>query len=150
MKKVISILAVVIVVFGIQSFMPSSSKIKEVAISKNKETIKKIEYVRYGFCVAREQAKAGGKNQPVVTNVFKFTCGEENYPKEYIIEGQFNTYYEAYYKNNRNTMHIKDKLKFMYDSYNEAEKGRREQIAKYVNNSDDPLLMNRFSVLCDN
>jgi hypothetical protein len=45
-------------------------------------------------------------------------------------------------------MYIKDANKFMYNSYGEAEKGRRERIAKYVNNGDDPLLIDKFSVLC--
>lgn len=149
MKKVIQILAIVITAFIIQSFIPTTHAIKKSTVSKNKVTSKKSVYERYGFCIGREQAKAGGKNQPVVTNVFKFTCGDEQYPKEYIIEGQFNTYYESFFKSNRNTMYMKDKLKFMYNSYSEAEKGRREYVAKYVNNGDDPLLITKFFVLCD-
>lgn len=149
MKKPIQIIAILITVFIVQSSIPATDTVKKPTVSTKKETSIKSVYERYGFCVGREQAKAGGKNQPVVSNVYKFTCGDEQYPKEYIIEGQFNTYYEAFFKSNRNTMYIKDKLKFMYNSYSEAEKGRRETIAKYVNNGDDPLLMEKFYVLCD-
>jgi len=148
MKKIISIVSVFFAAFIIQSFISPSGINKYNSSSEKKEIIKKKEYVKYVFCIAREQAKSGGKNQPVVTNVFKFTCGDEQYPKDYIILGEFNTYYDAFYKKNRNTMHIKDENKFMYNSYSEAEKGRRERIAKYVNNGDDPLLIEKFSVLC--
>ena len=148
MKKVIFALTTTLIICTFFSFVPSNSDIlkKNIQIKKMANT---TEYVKYGFCVAREQAKSGGKNEPVVSNVFKFSCGTEHYPKDYIILGQFKTYYDAYYKKTRNSMHIKDDLKFMYDSWDEAEKERLKRIAKYVNNGDQPLLIEKFSVMCD-
>lgn len=99
----------------------------------------------YMVVIAREQAKNGGRNQPVVTNVFYFKC-ENNY---YKVEGQFKNYYDAYYKTSRNTIYIKDELEFSFDSRPAAEKKRTELIAKYRDNGDDPLLIAKFSVSCD-
>lgn len=148
MKKLIITLTLTVIICSFFSFVPSNSYQFKSTI-KAKGMAKTTEYVKYGFCVAREQAKSGAKNEPVVTNVFKFTCGTENYPKDYIILGQFNTFYVAYYKTSRNTMHIKDEIKFMYDTWGEAEKKRNETIAKYVNNGNNPLLIEKFSVQCE-
>lgn len=99
----------------------------------------------YIVAVAREQAKSGGKNEQVVTNVIYFKC-ERNYGR---VESQLKDYYDANYKSSRNTMYIKDELEFSFDSRFAAEKKRTELIAKYRNNGDNPLLIEKFAVSCD-
>lgn len=106
---------------------------------------KQFKEPKYIVAIAWEQAKSGGKNQPIVTNVFRFDC-ETNYG---LVEGQLKTHYDAYYKSNRNTMYLKDELEFSYDNRADADKKRTELIAKFKNNGNDVLLIDRFSVKCD-
>ncbi len=101
--------------------------------------------VKYIVAVGWEQAKPGGKNQPLVTNVFHFEC-ETNYG---IVESQLKEHYNAYYKSNRGTMYMKDEIEFSYDSRAEAEIKRTQMIAKYKNNGNDVLLIDKFSVACE-
>jgi hypothetical protein len=105
-----------------------------------------VEDPKYVVAIAREQKKSGGKNQPVVTNVFYFNCDGRN---SKAVETQLQEYYNAYYKNSRGAMYIKDELEFSYDTKAAAEKKRTELIAKYRDNGDDVLLIDRFSVSCD-
>lgn len=148
MKKVISIITLVITIFSIQSFITSSEIAKDIPIAKKKEPIKHTEDVKYIYCYGWEQPKPGtnGKKQPVLTTIFKFTCDKNDESK---ILNDFNSYYEAYHKRTRNTMYMKDANKMIHDNYADAEKSRREYIAKYVNSYDNPLFIKDFSVTCE-
>lgn len=134
MKKLSTLVIVAAVLLIAQSFLA------------NKPDKPKTDDVKYVYCLAWQQAKAGGKNQPVVSNVFRFECDN----RDYIILNEFHDYYDAYFKSSSYTgLQVKSDLKFMYSSRSEAETGRTQAIAKYRNNGNTPLLMEKFSVECE-
>ena len=101
----------------------------------------------YYVAVGWEESATGNKSpQPVVSNVVYVNC---KYHSTDMVVNQLFEFYNAYYKISRNTLHLKQRIAWRFDTSDKAEKKRRELIAGYTNQGWDPLLIYRFSVLCD-
>lgn len=85
------------------------------------------------------------QGDPIITNVAYVNCKYHSNGK---VANQLNTYYNAYYKNDRNTSGINRIVSWRYDTADKAEKKRRELLESY-RQKWEPLLVEKFSVLCD-
>ncbi len=90
---------------------------------------------------------ATGMTQPIISNVVYAAC---KYHSASMVSNQLNTFYNAYYRSSRHTSGINRIVSWRYDTKDKAEKKRRELIAGYNNQNQEPLLIYKFSVLCDN
>jgi hypothetical protein len=104
---------------------------------------------KYVVAQAWEQPKTASGRQPVITNVAYFNCKKYG-SREAYVEHQLNTYYDSEFKRSRNTLSIRDVVVFVFDTRDKAEAKRRELIAKVNDGRWTPVLMERFSVLCEN
>jgi hypothetical protein len=100
-------------------------------------------YVAIGW---EEPSSTGDKTQPVVSNVVYVNC---KYHSSGMVVHQLFEYYNAYYKQSRNALHLKQRVAWSYNTKDKAEKKRRELIAGFTNQGWEPFLIYRFSVLCD-
>jgi hypothetical protein len=85
------------------------------------------------------------QGDPVISNVAYADC---KYHSTNMVANQLTTYYNAYYKSSRKTSGINRIVSWHFDTKDKAEKKRRDLIASY-NQKWEPLLVEKFSVLCD-
>lgn len=98
----------------------------------------------YYVCYATEQYNKG-KSYPVVSNVTYVNC---NYHTRVTVEVQLFEYYNAFYSKSRNGGVLNGIMVFRYDTWDKAEKKRRELLAKF-NTLGEVLHIEKFSVLCN-
>ncbi|HEY8659333.1 MAG TPA: hypothetical protein VIL78_09865 [Hanamia sp.] len=101
----------------------------------------------YYVSIAWEVMVSPGSTHPVITNVAYVNCEYHSTGK---VAYQLVEYYNAYYRSSRNSSGINRIVSWRYDTKDKAEKKRRELIAGYNNQNWEPLLIYKFSVLCDN
>ncbi|MEI9955272.1 MAG: hypothetical protein WDM90_02965 [Ferruginibacter sp.] len=109
---------------------------------------KKLYDPKYYVAIGKENYSDGKKASYVVSNVVYVGC--DNYHSTTTVTNQLITYYDAYYKKNRGSVSFVDRIAWAFDTKSAAESKRRELIADYNNGKFDVLMMERFSVICDN
>jgi hypothetical protein len=82
---------------------------------------------------------------PLITNVTYVNCKFHSDKK---VANDLVEYYNAYYLKERKTSSINRILSWRYDTYDQAEKKRRELLSGYKAKWD-VLLIEKFTVLCD-
>ncbi|HTE01016.1 MAG TPA: hypothetical protein VK668_17110 [Mucilaginibacter sp.] len=116
--------------------------------SSFKTANKKLYDPKYYVATAKETFT--DKSGYVVTNVVYVACDHDHTTTT--VTNQLYTYYAAYYKKNRNSVSFGgrgDITAWAFDTRSAAESKRRELIAQYNDRKFDVLLIERFSVLCD-
>lgn len=83
---------------------------------------------------------------PLITNVTYVNCKFHSDKK---VANDLVEYYNTYYLKERKTSSINGILSWRYDTYDQAEKKRRELLSGYKAKWD-VLLIEKFSVLCNN
>lgn len=85
----------------------------------------------------------------MVSNIFSTRCKEDWQPINTGITNELNDCYKAYYGKRRGFNGLNRAIAFgPYDSWDEAEKHRRKNIADY-NQKWNPLLLKDFTAGCD-
>lgn len=136
MKKVIQFLSLAICGLLLSSFVPSNAN-------------KKMYDPKYYVAYASENYANGKRSTYVITNVVYVSCDHSHTGTT--VTNQLYTYYNAYHKKSRNSISLgtgNNTFAFEFDSRSQAESKRRELIARF-NKDNDALLLEKFSVLCD-
>lgn len=100
---------------------------------------------QYYVTLAWEVMDSNGLSQPLVTNVVYVDC---EYHSDGKVANQLVEYYNAYHRASRKSININRIVSWDYDTRDEAEKKRRELIARFNNQNWDTFLIEKFSVLC--
>jgi hypothetical protein len=89
----------------------------------------------------------GKEKRPIVTNVVKVVC---KYQFESSVSNQFSNFFDAEHKKRSGGfLNHAHGLVFTFDTYEKAEKRRRELIADYNNDDWYPYLVKDFTFMCD-
>ena len=96
-------------------------------------------YVVYGHMT---NSYTGGEQREYVSNVVRVSC---DYQSDRMVELQFEEFYKAFVKGKSGFKYLGLCLASGYDTRDQAEKKRRELIAK----KENTYLITGFSVLCD-
>ncbi|MGK6351514.1 hypothetical protein [Parapedobacter sp. DT-150] len=87
--------------------------------------------------------------QPVVSNVVRINCNGYTSNSSLGVDNQLVEYYEAYHAKQRGVRSLNRTIAFgPYDTWDEAEKARRKDIADY-NQKWRPLILQHFKYLCE-
>ncbi len=104
---------------------------------------------KYYVAMGKENYGGGKLASFAITNVVYLDCDHEHTTTT--VTNQLYTYYKAFHQKSRGSISFGgrgDISAFSFDSRSAAEKQRRELIAKFGQNND-VLLIEKFSVLCD-
>lgn len=108
----------------------------------------------YVVCGWLKMYNKPGENRPFVTNVVQVSC---KYHDSTMVINQLDDFFLAFVKKKSGFDYISDNVAFFEDTYDKAEKKRRELIADYNDGyilngrriEQDAYLIHNFSVLCD-
>jgi hypothetical protein len=98
------------------------------------------------YHVALGKVDIGGKTEIVVSNVVYVNC--KKYHSDIGVGIQFKEFYDAYFKKSRGSSSLGEVMSSGYDTYDKAEKRRRELISLWSDRN--PILITNFSFLCEN
>jgi hypothetical protein len=101
---------------------------------------------KYYVVISWVRYNNGKKNRPIVTNVVKVVCNKYQFESE--VSNQFSDFFNAEHKK-RSGGYLDDSIVFTFDTYEKAEKKRREFIADYNRKNRDPYLVKDFTFMCE-
>ena len=106
---------------------------------------KKTEDKPYYCVVIGWEQSSSVKGQPVISNVASFDC---RFYFDVHVSNELQTFYQAYYAKNRGTIALELMTVYHFETSDGAVRKRRELVAEY-NNNWTPLLINDFTITCD-
>lgn len=116
----------------------------------NKLHAKEKQETQYWVVVAYESRYENYRpilGSAVISNVVRTTCISFRESGKGVTN-QFEEYYTAYYAKQRGFSGLVRAIAFRFDTWDEAERKRRQLIGDH-NRNDNPLIIDRFSYLCD-